>query len=80
MTHDLSLPAAVPVAGHAGLTWISVGPFHVRALLAQDGLIRERGQVRAAPIPVEPGAAVLAHELPLGESELGSHRTTEQTP
>jgi uncharacterized protein YndB with AHSA1/START domain len=54
LTHELSLPAAVPVAGHAGLTWISVGPFHVGAQLAQDGLVRERGQVACGvEVPVD---------------------------
>ena len=81
LTHELSLPVAVPVAAQGGLTWVSSGLVYRPAATRLGRLGRERGQVaRGAPIPVEPGAAVLAHELPLGESELGSHRTTEQTP
>src|SRR5919106_5763438 len=75
-----SLPVAVPAATRGGLTWVSSGLFRVRTQLAQDDPIRERGQVqRGIEIPVEPGAAGLADELPLGEGELGSHRTARRT-
>src|SRR5215207_215384 len=75
-----SLPVAVPGATGGGLTWVSSGRFSVpaRTLRGRD-LRRERGQVqRGAPVPVEPGAAGLAVELPLGEGELGSHRTARR--
>src|SRR5687767_8302099 len=74
-----SLPVAVPVATSGGLTWVSSRLFHVRTQLAQDDPVRERGQVeRGVEVPVQPGATGLAGELPLGEGELGSHRTTRR--
>src|SRR5918992_2854391 len=72
-----SLPVAVPGATGGGLTWVSSGLFRVRTQLALDDPVRERGQVqRGVQVPVAPGAAGLAGELPLGQGELGSHRTT----
>ena len=63
-----SLPAAVPVAGVAGLTWVSIGPFHLGTRLALEGLIRTRGQVaRGVEVPVDPGAAAVAHVGSLGQ-------------
>jgi len=54
LTHDLSLPVAVPVAAHGGLTWVSSGQFRVPAQLSVDGLIRERGPVCAELAAAEP--------------------------
>src|SRR5918992_2324629 len=74
-----SLPVAIPAATDGGLTWVSSGLFRVRTQLALDDPVRERGQVqRGIEVPVQPGAAGLADELPLGEGELGSHRTTRR--
>ena len=79
LTQGLSLPVAVPVAAGGGLTWVSSGLVFRPAATRLGRLGRERGQVaRGVEVPVEPGTAVLADELPLGEGELGSHRTTRR--
>ena len=74
LTHDLSLPVAVPVAAGGGLRRVSSGlVFRPAATRLGRNLIRQGGEVvGGAPIPVDPGAAVLADELPMGEGELGA--------
>ncbi|MGH3865614.1 MAG: hypothetical protein ACRDQ4_05640 [Pseudonocardiaceae bacterium] len=64
LTHDLSLPAAVPGAAEGGLMWVSSGLFHVRAQLARDGLVGERGQVACGVVVsiIVPAATLAASD------------------